>query len=385
MYKCYLCDEQFSDARHLKIHVPTHLNQCPLCSRTFGSLLELSNHVNNAHGAALAEDRKKCLYCDAAFGTFDELGRHSKENHRFYYCDICFAGFVSVPLLVEHRVSDHPRGCPDEPGKHSPSAPEEETATATKVTDPKLDKAMEVIPTPEPDPFADKWHPAFGQVKADDKNKVKCEVCHRYLKSSKHRVEHVKHFHPLVAYDCKFCPDWVFYTVQDLARHCQINHLVCDPCNSVFRNEEALQAHNRRHHQAPQVPQVVAPSTATSPPPGAEAPEGEPNKPRTDDRATGTGTASEANVRPARPGFRCGICQRFSPTGELHKIHLFTHKKIICQFCPQKFFNTASRDAHIREKHHDRTARLLVCKLAPGCKVRFQSTRELGIHMRHEH
>ena len=110
MYKCYACNEQFANARELRVHVHTHINQCPLCSRCFESLLALSEHVNKAHGAALMEERKKCLYCDAAFESFVELGDHSKQGHCHYFCDVYFVGFISEPLLVEHCVNNHPTG-----------------------------------------------------------------------------------------------------------------------------------------------------------------------------------------------------------------------------------------------------------------------------------
>ena len=73
------------------------------------SLLVLVDHVNKEHGKALNEERKKCPLCDTAFDTFDELSIHCKE-HRSYSCDICYAGFISEPLLVEHRMNDHPQG-----------------------------------------------------------------------------------------------------------------------------------------------------------------------------------------------------------------------------------------------------------------------------------
>ena len=197
MYKCYACSEQFDNARILRKHVATHINQCPLCSRTFESLLVLANHVNNAHGKALTEEQKRCLYCEAAFNTFDELSTHSKEGHQHDFCDICYAGFVSEPLLVEYRVNDHPKGRPVEPSERAPSTPAETPEViVSKVVEPELEKAMEVVCTPEPDPFADNWHPALGQTRQDSKNKIECKVCHRYLKSSKLRVEHVKHFPP---------------------------------------------------------------------------------------------------------------------------------------------------------------------------------------------
>ena len=99
--------------------------------------------------------------------------------------------------------------------------------TITKEVDPDLERVMEVIRTPDPDPFVDKWHPAIGHVKKDDKHKIECEVCHRYLKTSDLRVEHVKTFHPTVFYDCVFCPGAVFYTIRDLLSHCKKNHFVC--------------------------------------------------------------------------------------------------------------------------------------------------------------
>ena len=110
MYKCYACQKQFDSACELRVHVHMHINQCPLCSRCFESLLVLSKHVNKAHGAALSEEKKQCLYCDAEFESFMELGNHSKQGHHHYFCDVCFVGFISEPLLVEHHVNDHPTG-----------------------------------------------------------------------------------------------------------------------------------------------------------------------------------------------------------------------------------------------------------------------------------
>ena len=107
VHKCYLCSEPFDNACLLRKHIKSHINQCPLCSRVFESLLVLSDHVNKEHADALQRDQKKCPFCDAAFDTFDELSIHCKE-HRSYSCDICCTGFVSEPLLVEHRFNDHP-------------------------------------------------------------------------------------------------------------------------------------------------------------------------------------------------------------------------------------------------------------------------------------
>ena len=376
MYKCYACSKQFDNARLLRKHVATHINQCPLCSRTFKSLLVLANHVNNAHSAALTEEQKRCLYCDAAFSNFDELSTHSKEGHQHYFCDICYAGVISEPLLVEHHVNDHPKGRPGEPSKCAPSTPKETPKVViTKVVDPELEKVMEVIRTPELNPFVDKWHPALCQTRWDSKNKIECEVCHRYLKSIKLRVDHVKHFHPVVAYDCRFCPDLVFYALQDLVNHCQKLHFICNHCDSVQKSKETLQAHISRKHQQSPAPQP-AQAAVTSLPAGTDTP---------DDTVRGTtdpdtSTTSKVNIRPARTGLTCGICKAQCPTNASFRIHLTTHKKTLCPFCPQKFFNATSRNAHIREKHQDRRNRQLNCRIAPDCQEKFTSLKELGIH-----
>ena len=109
---------------------------------------------------------------------------------------------------------------------------------------------MEVVHTPDPDPFADKWHPAIGQPCKDDKHKIECEVCHRYLKLFDLRVEHVKTFHPTVSYDCVFCPDMVFYTIRDLLNHCRELHFVCHQCDSDHKDSDALKEHMATEHSA---------------------------------------------------------------------------------------------------------------------------------------
>ena len=60
-HKCYQCSEQFDNARLLRKHIATHINQCPLCSRMFESLLVLANHVNKEHGKALKEEEVPVL------------------------------------------------------------------------------------------------------------------------------------------------------------------------------------------------------------------------------------------------------------------------------------------------------------------------------------
>ena len=242
---------------------------------------------------------------------------------------------------MEHRFNDHPQG---RPAWSAPRADPE--ITITKEVDPDLEKAMEVICTPDPDPFVDKWHPAIGHVKRDDKHKVECEVCHRYLKTSALWVEHVKTFHPTVFYDCMFCPGAVFYTIRDLLSHCKKNHFVCHQCNSAHKDQNSLKQHMVTEH---------------------------PKQP------------AQAGPEGARKGFVCGKCSMYCNTAATFRVHLTTHKKTPCPFCPQKFFDAASRNKHVSIKHSNRSDRKLNCRLAPNCKQTFNNMKELGIHSRQAH
>ena len=389
MFQCHACGKKYDSAKRLKTHMATHANQCPLCSRSFGNLQEVSKHVNTAHGAALAEDRKKCLYCDTAFDTVDQLGKHSKNAHRYYFCNVCFTGFVSEPLLVEHHVNDHQTGCPGEQCECLPKEEGEPNIAVIKIVDPEVEEAMKVIRTPDPDPFADKWHPAHGQVKCDNTYKFQCRECHRYLKNVKVWVEHIKQFHPTVSYVCKFCPDLIFYAIQDLEKHCKRHHCVCSLCNSGHVDQVSLQIHMRECHSkkpaaaptASATSSATPTTTTTDPPAGATVPSADVSGTTNPD----TSTASTANVRPVEQGFTCESCKVFCPTRTSYKIHVTTHKKVMCPHFPQKFFNEGECDVHILERHKNKLKGKISCRLAPDCEAKFSSVKEVRIHCRRHH
>ena len=87
----------------------------------------------------------------------------------------------------------------------------------------------------------------------------------------------------------------------------------------------------------------------------------------------------------ARKGFVCGKCSMYCSTAATFRIHIATHKKTPCPFCPQKFYNAASRNKHVSVKHSNRHDRKLNCRLAPDCKMMFNNMKELGIHSRQAH
>ena len=277
-YRCHECSKQFKDAHLLSLHSPTHLIQCPFCSRTFKDMKLLEDHVNNAHSQALAEENKKCSYCDAAFEMVHELQEHSKI-HRYFSCEICFAGFVSDVILIKHKIHDHPEG-----------------PSTSGVTDPQAEQAP-IIRVPDPDPFKEKLDTRIGLVNPDRNHQVKCEECDRFLRSKKLRKLHVMCYHPMAAYQCPFDPNIIFYTKDNLVLHCKQNHVLCKLCDTMTVNQASLEEHYRKRHPK-SLPPKVQPAATSSPNP-ADEPESEQVEPSQEDQAK---TQPATTARPADPG-----------------------------------------------------------------------------------
>ena len=283
-YKCHECGKQFKDAHQLSVHSLTHLIQCPFCSRTFRDMKLLEGHVNNTHSQALAEKEKRCSYCDAAFDTIHELQEHNKI-HRYFSCDICFAGFMSDVILIEHKIHDHPKG-----PSQSQTTPEEAVPSQAPT-----------IMVPETDPFEEKLDARIGLANPDRIHQVKCEECGRFLKSRKLRKTHVMSYHPMTAYQCLFDPNLIFYTKDDLVLHCKQNHVICNICDTMSINQTSLEDHFRRKHPMsppPKVQPVANSSPIPEDEPESEQVETSQEEPKTQpDQPT---PAIQVNVRPVR-------------------------------------------------------------------------------------
>ena len=384
-YKCHECGKQFKDAHLLSLHSPTHLIQCPFCSRTFKDMKLLEDHVNNAHSQALAEENKKCSYCDAAYETVHELQEHSKI-HRYFSCEICFAGFVSDVILIEHKIHDHPKG-PSQPPQTTPIGP---VPSTSGVTDPQAEQAP-IIHVPDPDPFEEKLDTRIGLVNPDRNHQVKCEECDRFLKSKKLRKLHVMCYHPMAAYQCPFDPNMIFYTKGDLVLHCKQNHVLCKPCNTMSVNQASLEEHYRRRH--PKSPPPKVQPAATSSPNPADEPESEQVEPSQEDQAKTQPQpdqptpAIQVNVRPVHGPtgkYTCNLCKKSFGTMANFRLHLNVHRKVSCKFCYRKFLNVSSMDEHVKEVPKVRKLPQYHCKLE-SCTERFGTQIESFRHLRNEH
>ena len=386
-YRCHECGKQFKDAHLFSLHSPTHLIQCPFCSRTFKDMKLLEDHVNNPHGQALAEENKKCSYCNAAFETVHEVQEHSKI-HRYFSCEICFAGFVSDVILIEHKIHDHPKG-PSQPPQTTPEGP---VPSSSGVTDLQAEQAL-IICVPDPDPFEEKLDTRIGLVNPDRNHQVKCEECDRFLKSKKLRKLHVMCYHPMAAYQCSFDPNIIFYTKDDLVLHCKQNHVLCKLCDTMSVNQVSLEEHYRKRH--PKSPPRKVQPTATSSPNPADKLESEQVEPSQEDRAKTQPQpqpdqltpAIQVNVCPVRgptSKYTCNLCKKSFGIMANFRLHLNIHRKVSCKFCYRKFLNVSSMDEHIKEVHKVSKLPQYHCKLE-SCTERFGTQIESFRHLRNKH
>ena len=166
----------------------------------------------------LAEDLKKCSYCEATFKTAHEL-EERMSKHKYYCCGICYAGFVSEVILIEYKIHNHQEPSHKEP-EQPPVPKEEPDVTIMRVEDPELQEAMRLIQVPDQDPFDDKLDARVGTLHIDNDHKVQCEECVGFSKKA-----HVQCYHPGVAYQSPFHQSKLFYTSQALVEHCKKKHM----------------------------------------------------------------------------------------------------------------------------------------------------------------
>ena len=347
----------------------------------------LEDHVNNTHGQALAEENKKCSYCDVAFETVHEVQEHSKI-HRYFSWEICFAGFVSEVILIKHKIHDHPEG-PSQPPQTTPKGP---VPSTFGVTDPQAEEAP-IICVPDPDPFKEKLDTRIGLVNPVMNHQVKCEECDRFLKSKKLRKLHVMCYHPMAAYQCQFDPNIIFYMKDDLVLHCKQNHVLCKLCDTMSVNQASLEEHYRKRHPKSLPPKVQP--TATSSPNPADELESEQVEPSQEDQAKTQPQpqpdqptpAIQANVHPVcgpTGKYTCNLCKKSFGTMANFRLHLNIHCKVSCKFCYRKFLNVSSMDEHVKEVHKVRKLPQDHCKLE-SCTEWFGTQIESLRHLRNKH
>ena len=194
---------------------------CPICKGQFLTpSLSLADHLKLLHKAMPVV--AKCQFCDQGFEDLSKISEHVSNSHK---CGICNA---RVPNVGAH-FSIHD------------SIPNPTTNTASTSTNKdnatKLhsEHAMNFFTSKTfNQPNEGKNHPQLMRKKLlhniqnlkVDKDRYKCDICQKVLKSSVAMTYHLKHVHQSKKQTslCKFCVKY-FTTKAGLKNHLK-NHLI---------------------------------------------------------------------------------------------------------------------------------------------------------------
>lgn len=105
MFKCKICDKEYTRQNHLQRHESTHgkrkVHVCKICNKTLTRFEHLKRHLT----IHLKEKPFVCNICNRGFNRQEHLANHMKrcKGDRIYICDICNKGFNREDSLEVHR------------------------------------------------------------------------------------------------------------------------------------------------------------------------------------------------------------------------------------------------------------------------------------------
>ena len=119
-FKCGKCNQKFSKAEELKIHLKTEheMYNCNECGKTFGQLQMLNQHIKSVHNIGIKHHKNflksatnlfKCGKCSQKFSKTEDLKEHLKTEHQneMFECNECGNVFGLLYLLNQHIKSEH--------------------------------------------------------------------------------------------------------------------------------------------------------------------------------------------------------------------------------------------------------------------------------------
>lgn len=316
-YKCFYCNEQFSDLITLLEHTNSHepLNKtkilkdflqqgkkaikvdisnlkCRLCDLIYININEIRNHLSLKHQIDFTKasngmieynlEQKNggfyCHLCNKIFQTFVLLNRHINIHFNNAVCEMCGAAFMNHQRLVQHQEIHSPNGHPCNQCKKVYS-----TAANLRY-------------------HIKKVHKNIKEIKI-----LKCPYCPERFSEHYNKMTHLKEAHKInYKFECEICQT-SFERRRSLTSHFTKMHtqkIKCNVCGKCFSIHSQLKTHMRGH----------------------------------------TGERS----------FKCTICQKSYMHKRTLKHHMRVHGsvfKFTCEECGSGFQNRNDYNKHIKESH----------------------------------
>ena len=111
-YACEQCEFFSDDKTEYQTHVDRHTNtkrfKCNVCSMTFFTQSQLTNHLKNSCSSTVGMDKYECSVCGKRLKTEDRYREHFYGQHvlnqpqKMYYCEVCISRFFSEKGLEVH-------------------------------------------------------------------------------------------------------------------------------------------------------------------------------------------------------------------------------------------------------------------------------------------
>lgn len=105
MFKCKVCDKEYTRQNHLARHELTHVKRkihvCKICNKTLTRFEHLKRHLT----IHLKEKPFACTICNRGFNRQEHWLNHMSKckGDRIHICDICNKGFNREDSLEVHR------------------------------------------------------------------------------------------------------------------------------------------------------------------------------------------------------------------------------------------------------------------------------------------
>lgn len=105
MFKCKICDKEYTRQNHLARHELTHVKRkihvCKICNKTLTRFEHLKRHLT----IHLKEKPFACTICNRGFNRQEHWLNHVSKckGDRIHICDICNKGFNREDSLEVHR------------------------------------------------------------------------------------------------------------------------------------------------------------------------------------------------------------------------------------------------------------------------------------------